>query len=257
MPPGFAAPPRGRPPPASLSSNVKTVALINPSASNSPARVSSRILIATSSAAGMVLRPVVEKIVELAKAGVRDLKVLCIDVLAQLEILAQSEACAPSERTRPPMTSAAGNRVFSAARSAGTVGVSMSHEPEPSAGLTQGRTQRRHGNGNGVREVPPAHRGARGCPNAAHAFAAPTLPVAGSRARAHGRRPRRRDGYDFTGKRTQINSSSMISTFTPMHASSSSAADAAEIVEHENSAIFARLSGGVARPVVSSKLPDM
>jgi hypothetical protein len=46
--------------------------------------------------------------------------------------------------------------------------------------------------------------------------------------------------YDLIGKRAQINSSSICSTFTPMHASSSSAADAAETVAHENSAIFAR-----------------
>jgi hypothetical protein len=58
--------------------------------------------------------------------------------------------------------------------------------------------------------------------------------------------------YDLIGKRAQINSSSICSTFTPMHASSSSAADAAETVAHENSAIFARLSGREAQPVVSS-----
>jgi hypothetical protein len=39
--------------------------------------------------------------------------------------------------------------------------------------------------------------------------------------------------YDLIGKRAQINSSSICSTFTPMHASSSSAADAAETVAHE------------------------
>jgi hypothetical protein len=50
---------------------------------------------------------VVEKIVELAKAGERDPEVLCIDVLAQLEMPAQSEARAPSEQAPPPMTSAA------------------------------------------------------------------------------------------------------------------------------------------------------
>jgi hypothetical protein len=50
---------------------------------------------------------VVEKIVELAKAGERDPEVLCIDVLAQLDMPAQSEARAPSEQAPPPMTSAA------------------------------------------------------------------------------------------------------------------------------------------------------
>ena len=65
----------------------------------------------------------------------------------------------------------------------------------------------------------------------------------------------RRDGLRFD--RAQINSSSMCSTFTPMHASSSSAADAAETVAHENSAIFARLRGREAQPLVSSKLSDM
>jgi hypothetical protein len=50
---------------------------------------------------------VVEKIVELAKAGERDPEVLCIDVLAQLETPAQSEARAPSEQAPPPMTSVA------------------------------------------------------------------------------------------------------------------------------------------------------
>jgi hypothetical protein len=65
----------------------------------------------------------------------------------------------------------------------------------------------------------------------------------------------RRDGLRFD--RAQINSSSMCSTFTPMHASSSSAADAAETAAHENSAIFARLRGREAQPLVSSKLSDM
>jgi hypothetical protein len=41
---------------------------------------------------------VVEKIVELAKAGERDPEIMCIDVLAQLEMTAQSEARAPSEQ---------------------------------------------------------------------------------------------------------------------------------------------------------------
>ena len=50
---------------------------------------------------------VVEKIVELAKAGERDPEVLCIDVLAQLEMPAQSEGRAPSEQAPPPMTSVA------------------------------------------------------------------------------------------------------------------------------------------------------
>src|ERR1700749_2052756 len=50
---------------------------------------------------------VVEKIVELAKAGERDPEVLCIDVLAQLEMPAQSEARAPSERAPLPTTSVA------------------------------------------------------------------------------------------------------------------------------------------------------
>jgi hypothetical protein len=59
----------------------------------------------------------------------------------------------------------------------------------------------------------------------------------------------RRDGLRFD--RAQINSSSMCSTFTPMHASSSSAADAAETAAHENSAIFARLRGREAQPLVS------
>jgi hypothetical protein len=47
---------------------------------------------------------VVTKIVELAKAGERDPEVLCIDVMAQLEMPAQSEARAPSEQAAPPMT---------------------------------------------------------------------------------------------------------------------------------------------------------
>jgi hypothetical protein len=50
---------------------------------------------------------VVEKIVELAKAGERDPEVLCIDVLAQLEMPPQSEAGDPFEQAPPPMTSAA------------------------------------------------------------------------------------------------------------------------------------------------------
>jgi hypothetical protein len=50
---------------------------------------------------------VVEKIVELAKAGECDPEILCIDVLAQLEMPAQSEARAPSEQAPPPMTSVA------------------------------------------------------------------------------------------------------------------------------------------------------
>jgi hypothetical protein len=44
---------------------------------------------------------VVEKIVELAKAGECDPEILCIDVLAQLEMPAQSEARAPSEQAPP------------------------------------------------------------------------------------------------------------------------------------------------------------
>ena len=50
---------------------------------------------------------VVMKIVELAKAGERDPEVLCIDVLAQLEMPPQSEASDPFEQAPPPMTSAA------------------------------------------------------------------------------------------------------------------------------------------------------
>ena len=50
---------------------------------------------------------VVEKIVDLAKAGERDPEILSTKVLAQLEMPAQGEAPAPSERAPPPMTSAA------------------------------------------------------------------------------------------------------------------------------------------------------
>jgi hypothetical protein len=50
---------------------------------------------------------IVTKIVELAKAGERDPEILCIDVLARLEMPAQGEARAPSDRAPPPMTSVA------------------------------------------------------------------------------------------------------------------------------------------------------
>ena len=50
---------------------------------------------------------VVEKIVELAKAGERDPEMLCIDVLAELKMPAQGDGRAPSEQGPRPMTSSA------------------------------------------------------------------------------------------------------------------------------------------------------
>src|SRR5258708_38145289 len=51
---------------------------------------------------------VVEKIVELAKAGERDPEILCIDVLAQLGTSSQDVTSRePPERAPPPMTSVA------------------------------------------------------------------------------------------------------------------------------------------------------